>query len=104
VVGAAPDGAALVFARTGPAGLSAPVTRRTGLRRRVLGGDAILPSGMCAQCMATAMTAVGAASGARAWLAGRRLAWLTHRRLRFLTFALAAGAVVASATLVSGTG
>jgi hypothetical protein len=59
---------------------------------------------MCAQCMATAMTAVGAASGARAYLGTRRFSWLTPRRLRAIAFALATGAILASATLVSGTG
>ena len=54
------------------------------------------------QCMASAMTAVGAASGARAYLGGGRFSWLTARRLRAITIALAVGAVVASATLVSG--
>jgi hypothetical protein len=56
------------------------------------------------QCMATAMTAVGAASGARAYLGSRRYAWLTPKRLRVVTVLLAIGAVLASATLVSGTG
>jgi hypothetical protein len=56
------------------------------------------------QCMASAMTAVGAASGARAYLGGRRFQWLTPRRLRAITVALAVAALVASATLVSGTG
>lgn len=59
---------------------------------------------MCAQCMATAMTAVGAASGTRAYLGSRRISWLTPRRLRAITLALAIGAILASATLVSGTG
>jgi hypothetical protein len=59
---------------------------------------------MCAQCMATAMTAVGAASGTRAFLGSRRAAWLTPRRLRAITVGLAIMAVLASATLVSGTG
>jgi hypothetical protein len=59
---------------------------------------------MCAQCMVTAMTAVGAASGARAYLGSRRFSWLTPRRLRAITFALVTGAILASATLVSGTG
>jgi Rad3-related DNA helicase len=59
---------------------------------------------MCAQCMATAMSAVGAASGARAYLGSRRFAWLTPRRLRAITLALVTGAILASATLVSGTG
>ena len=59
---------------------------------------------MCAQCMATAMTAVGAASGARAFLGTRRFRWLTPRRLRAITIGLAVLAVLASATLVSGSG
>ena len=59
---------------------------------------------MCAQCMATAMTAVGAASGARAYLGSRRFSWLTPRGLRAITLALVTGAILASATLVSGTG
>jgi Rad3-related DNA helicase len=59
---------------------------------------------MCAQCMATAMTAVGAASGVRSYLGTRRFGWLTPSRLRKLTLALAIGAVLASATLVSGSG
>jgi hypothetical protein len=57
---------------------------------------------MCAQCMAGAVTAVGAASGARAYLATRRFGWLTERRLRAITIALAIAAVVAASTLLSG--
>jgi hypothetical protein len=59
---------------------------------------------MCAQCMATAMTAVGAASGIRSYLGTRRFSWLTQRRLKAITIALAIGAVLASGTLVSGSG
>jgi hypothetical protein len=59
---------------------------------------------MCMQCMATAMTAVGAACGTRAYLGNRRYAWLTPKRLRAITILLAIGAVLASATLVSGSG
>jgi hypothetical protein len=59
---------------------------------------------MCMQCMATAMTAVGAASGTRAYLGSRRYSWLTPTRLRAVTVLLAIGAVLASATLVSGSG
>ena len=59
---------------------------------------------MCMQCMASAMTAVGAASGTRAYLGGRHFSWLTPRRLRAVTVALAVAALVASATLVSGSG
>jgi hypothetical protein len=59
---------------------------------------------MCAQCMVTAMTAVGAASGTRAYLGSRRYAWLTPERLRVVTIVLAIGAVLASAMLVSGSG
>jgi Rad3-related DNA helicase len=44
------------------------------------------------------------ASGTRAYLGSRRFSWLTPRRLKAITFALAAGAIVASATLVSGSG
>ena len=50
------------------------------------------------------MAAVGTASGVRAFVAGRRFSWLTPRRTRALTIALAVGAMVASATLVSGSG
>jgi hypothetical protein len=52
--------------------------------------------------MAGAMTAVGAASGTRAYLSHRRFLWLTPRRLRAITIALVVAALVASATLVSG--
>jgi hypothetical protein len=54
------------------------------------------------QCMAGAMTAVGSASGIRAWVANRHFAWLTPNRLKALTILLFAAAMIASATLVSG--
>jgi hypothetical protein len=57
---------------------------------------------MCMQCMAGAMTAVGSASGIRAWVANRHFAWLTPSRLRAVTIVLFAAAMIASATLVSG--
>jgi hypothetical protein len=57
---------------------------------------------MCMQCMASAMTAVGAASGTRAYLGSRHFSWLTPRRLRKITIALVVAALAASATLVSG--
>ena len=56
------------------------------------------------QCMASAMTAVGAASGARAYLGSRRYTWLTPERLKRITMVLVVAALVASATLVSGSG
>jgi Sec-independent protein secretion pathway component TatC len=59
---------------------------------------------MCMQCMAGAMTAVGVASGLRAYLGRVRAVWLTPRRLRALTVALVIGAVIAPATLLSGSG
>jgi len=59
---------------------------------------------MCMQCMATAMTAVGAALGTRAYLGSRRYAWLTATRPRAIPLVLAIGAVLASAMLVSGSG
>jgi hypothetical protein len=51
---------------------------------------------MCAQCMASAATAVAGATGIRAWLAARGYAWVTPRRLRFMTGALLTVAVVAA--------
>ena len=57
---------------------------------------------MCIQCMAGAMTAVGAASGTRAYLATRRFAWLTRKRLRVITVCLAVVALAVSATGLSG--
>jgi hypothetical protein len=59
---------------------------------------------MCMQCMASAMGAVGVASGARAFVASRHFSWLTPRRLRILTILLLTAALLASATLVAGTG
>lgn len=56
------------------------------------------------QCMATAMTAGAAASGARAWLGTRSFKWLTPARLRRVTISLFAAGLVASALLVSGSG
>jgi hypothetical protein len=57
---------------------------------------------MCMQCMMGAMTAGATASGTRSWLATRRWAWLTPVRLRRITIALLVGALVASATVLSG--
>ena len=54
---------------------------------------------MCMQCMATAMTAVGAAGGLRSWLGQRKVEWLTPRRLRYVTIALFTLAVLAAGTL-----
>jgi hypothetical protein len=50
------------------------------------------------------MTAVRTASGVRAFLGTRRSRWLTPRSLRAITIGLAVLAVLASATLVSGSG
>ncbi len=51
---------------------------------------------MCAQCMATATVAVGAASGLRAWLAASHPDWLTARVLRAATAGLLVVAVIAA--------
>jgi hypothetical protein len=59
---------------------------------------------MCMQCMMGAMSAGAAASGTRSWLATRRWAWLTPARMRNITYALLAAALVASATVLSGSG
>ena len=57
---------------------------------------------MCMQCMMGAMTAGAAASSTRGWLATRQWAWLTPERLRAVTVALLVAALVASATVLSG--
>jgi hypothetical protein len=59
---------------------------------------------MCMQCMMGAMTAGAAATGTRSWLATRRWAWMTPVRLRRITIGLFVAALVASATVLSGTG
>jgi len=51
---------------------------------------------MCMQCAATAATAVGTASGLRAWARSAGGAWLTTRRLRALTAGLMSVAVLAA--------
>ncbi|HVS29232.1 MAG TPA: hypothetical protein VHE14_06745 [Solirubrobacteraceae bacterium] len=48
------------------------------------------------------MSAGATASGTRAVIAARHFGWLTPRRLRALTIALLSAALLASATLVSG--
>ncbi|HEY0361285.1 MAG TPA: hypothetical protein VGC83_03330 [Solirubrobacteraceae bacterium] len=50
------------------------------------------------------MTAGAAASSTRGWLATRQWAWLTPERLRAVTVALLVAALVASATVLSGSG
>jgi hypothetical protein len=59
---------------------------------------------MCVQCMMGASAAVGSASGLRSWLATRQWAWLTPQRLHRITMALVLTALVASATILSGSG
>jgi hypothetical protein len=59
---------------------------------------------MCVQCMMGASAAVGSASGLRSWLATRQWAWLTPQRLHRITIGLIATALVASATVLSGSG
>jgi hypothetical protein len=51
---------------------------------------------MCMQCIAGAMTAGVAATGARAWLAARAGAWLTPGRKRAMTGVLVVGGVLAA--------
>jgi hypothetical protein len=59
---------------------------------------------MCIQCMYTAMTSTAVATGARSWLQSRTYRWLTPQRMRRITIGLVAAALVASATLISGSG
>jgi hypothetical protein len=54
--------------------------------------------------MMTAAAAVGTASGVRAYLGLRRPSWLGAKGMRRLTAGLIAAALIASATLVSGSG
>ena len=56
------------------------------------------------QCMASAMTFGAAASGTRSFIAAKHFRWVTPRRLRAITVALIAGALVASALFVGGSG
>jgi hypothetical protein len=57
---------------------------------------------MCVQCMMGASAAVGSASGMRSWLATRHWAWLTPQRLHRITVVLIGAALIASATILSG--
>jgi hypothetical protein len=54
---------------------------------------------MCMQCVAGAMTAGAAATGARAWLVARAGAWLTPRRKVLLAWVLVPVAVVGAALI-----
>jgi hypothetical protein len=54
--------------------------------------------------MYTAMTSTAAAAGARSWLHSRSYSWLTPQRMRRITIGLVAAALIASATLISGSG
>jgi hypothetical protein len=51
---------------------------------------------MCMQCIAGAMTAGAAATGARAWLAAHAGHWLTPRRKRAATIVLVVGGVLSA--------
>jgi hypothetical protein len=59
---------------------------------------------MCMQCMYTAMTSTAAATGLRSWLRTRRYEWLTPERMERITIGLVAAALIASTTLISGSG
>jgi hypothetical protein len=50
------------------------------------------------------MTSTAAATGIRSWLGTRRFSWLTQQRLHRITVGLVVAAMIASATLVSGSG
>jgi hypothetical protein len=54
------------------------------------------------QCMMTAMGATASATGIRSYVAAKHFSWVTPRRLRALTVVLLASALIASATLVTG--
>jgi hypothetical protein len=54
---------------------------------------------MCRQCVAGAMTAGAAATGARAWIVAHGGAWLTPRRKTLLTRTLIAAGIVAAGVI-----
>jgi hypothetical protein len=54
--------------------------------------------------MLNAMAASAGATGARSWLGSRRFQWMTPARLKVVTIVLISAALLASATLVSGSG
>jgi hypothetical protein len=59
---------------------------------------------MCAQCWATAGTAVtatGGAVGIRVWLASKRPGWLTSSRMKAMTAALVVFALCASSLRIA---
>jgi len=55
--------------------------------------------GMCVQCLAGAMTAGAAATGARAWLVTRFGHWLTPARKRAVTAVLITSGVLAAGVI-----
>lgn len=57
---------------------------------------------MCMQCMAGAMSAVGSASGVRAWLGHRFGARISPVAMRRITVALFAAALLASGAVLKG--
>jgi hypothetical protein len=57
---------------------------------------------VCMQCMVNAMAATAGATGVRSWLGAKKFSWLTPKRLRAATIVLMSAALLASATLVSG--
>jgi hypothetical protein len=57
---------------------------------------------MCMQCMMAAMGAGASASGIRSFIAAKHFSWVTPRRLKAITVVLMVSALLASATLVSG--
>jgi hypothetical protein len=54
---------------------------------------------MCMQCVAGAMTAGAAATGARAWIVSHAGTWLTPQRKALLTRTLIAAGVVAAGVI-----
>jgi hypothetical protein len=54
--------------------------------------------------MYTAMSSTAVATGARVWLNAQSFGWLTPKRMARITVALIVAALIASATLVSGSG
>ncbi len=60
--------------------------------------------GMCMQCMAGAMTAGAATTGARCWLQAHRPRWMTDRHMVWATRGFIGAGLLASTLVLGGAG
>lgn len=59
---------------------------------------------MCMQCMAGAMTAGAASTGARCWLQAHRPRWMTERHMAWASRGLLTAALLVSSVVIGGAG